>query len=665
MTDNLSISVSQAFEGNEFNHFLLSIKNDKLLISKKRLYMLLDNSGSMSGQRLDLVIHACKTIISSSDENVEISIFTFSSNTVKITNLEKMNTINKNIFLNELSSIRANGSTKLLNGLKDILNYIKSIPNDQLIESHCLVFTDGEPDEKEQILYTNLVNSFFSDTSFNCIIDVFGFGNSLSLDILNIIYTVGKGVFCYISDINMMATIFNNYLANLFSTIFNQIEISYEFESIVNSDINFNSIVIGSLLSSQERNFIIQLPVNTKFGYFNIKYNDLTNYEKVSKIIENVPTIEIDFEKYYLNKCRFDLINILKNINTDTLNMLKILYSKMNTDISILEESISKNDVQILMNDIISSDVNKGQIEKALHNYNSWGKYYLISIYQAHINEITINFKDLSIEKYSGIYAKNILSNLDNIFNSIPFVSSQRFVSQQSYQPVNSSMNNRQIDTSSINNRQIDASSFNNRYAGCFCGKSIINIFDKDRESYNGIYLENIKSGDILFYCNDYTIFVEYILKTKYIDQVLYKYVNNDSKNYTIGTSTHPVLENDKWIYLKDSMYSKKISSNDYEVDYLYSISAIKITNNNTISNVDFFELNNLKCATFGHGVLDDDNNNILSSTFWGQKILYMFHHFRNNSLLNNNVLTLNNNYYFIRDNNGWCTGINIDGIDY
>lgn len=641
MTDNLSISVSQAFEGNEFNHFVLTVKNDINLLPKKRLYMLLDNSGSMGGERLDLVIHSCKNIITSSNENIEISIFTFSSVTVQITNLQKITSNNKNIFLNKLSSIRANGSTKLLNGLKDILNYIKSIPNDELIESHCLVFTDGEPDEKEQILYTNLLNTFFNDTSFNCIIDVFGFGNSLSLDILNIIYTTGKGVFCYISDVNMMATIFNNYLANLFTTIFNQIELSYEIESIVNSDINFSSIVIGSLLSSQERNFIIQLPVKTKFGYFNIKYNDLTNYQKVSKIIENVPSIDIDFSKYYLNKCRFDLITILKNINSDTLNMLKNLYSKMNMDFSILEESISKNDVQILMNDIISSDINKGQLEKAFNNYNTWGKYYLISIYQAHLNEITINFKDLSIQKYSGTYAKSILSNLDNIFNSIPFVSSQ------SYQPV-------------------DASSFNNRYAGCFCGKSIINIFDKDTDSYNNIYLENIKSGDILFYSSDYTIFVEYILKTKYIDQELYKYVNNDTKNYTVGTSTHPVFENNNWIYFKDSMYSKKISSNDYEVDYLYNISTLKITNTNNISNVDYFELNNLKCATFGHGVLDNDNNNnILSSTFWGYKILYIFHNLRNNNLLTNNILILNNNYYFIRDNNGWCIGINIDGIDY
>jgi hypothetical protein len=40
----------------------------------------------------------------------------------------------------------------------------------------------------------------------------------------------------------------------------------------------------------------------------------------------------------------------------------------MNTDISILEESISKNDIKILIDDIISSDINKGQIEKALNN---------------------------------------------------------------------------------------------------------------------------------------------------------------------------------------------------------------------------------------------------------------------------------------------------------
>lgn len=646
--ENIKVSVSNPVDGLSFHHFLLTVKNNELNTPSKRLFLLLDNSGSMGLEnRLDLVLHLSKSIVTSSNENIEISIFTFSSNCVKINDLKKMDSNNKNQILNMIPQIIANGGTNLLNGLKYILDYIKSIPNPNLIDTHCLLFTDGEPDNKNINEYIGLLNSYFQDSSFNCIIDVFGFGNNLSLDILKIIYTTGKGVFCYVSDINMMATIFNNYLANLFNTVFNQVEISYEIENPITGDIHFNTIYVGNLLSSQERNFIIEIPHNTKLGYFNIKYNDLVNHTKSSKIIQNIEFQEIEFEKYYLHKYRFNLIDILKNIDNNTINNLRLLYSKMKEDMGILSENEYKNDIKILIEDITSFDQNKGQIEKAIQNFNGWGKYYLISIYQAHLNQITINFKDESIQKYSGNFVKNMVSSLDNIFNSITFVTTNYGRNQ-------------------YNNAPVSASSFNDRYAGCFSGSSKIKIYNQNTNNYDTIYLKEIKSGDILYYSTEYTLFVEYILKTKYVDQRLHKYINQENKDYIIGTSNHPIYENNKWIYLKDSIYSKKISPDYYDVEYLYNISVVKITSDNIISNFPYFELNDLKCSTFGHGYLNNNtSDNVLSSTFWGKTILNIFHQLRNDNLLVNNILTLDNNYDIIRDHNSWVSSLIINGIEY
>lgn len=62
------------------------------------------------------------------------------------------------------------------------------------------------------------------------------------------------------------------------------------------------------------------------------------------------------------------------------------------------------------------------------------------------------------------------------------------------------------------------------------------------------IELQNIKHGDRLF-SEDTTILVEYILKTRYIGQSLYK-LNN-----LVGTGNHQI-NTDNWIYLKDSIYA-------------------------------------------------------------------------------------------------------------
>jgi predicted metal-dependent peptidase len=58
------------------------INNESIEI---KLILVIDISGSMSGIRLDLVLHAIKVIINASNENVEIAIFTFDSIVRKIT----------------------------------------------------------------------------------------------------------------------------------------------------------------------------------------------------------------------------------------------------------------------------------------------------------------------------------------------------------------------------------------------------------------------------------------------------------------------------------------------------------------------------------------------------------------------------------------------------
>ena len=93
------------------------------------------------------------------------------------------------------------------------------------------------------------------------------------------------------------------------------------------------------------------------------------------------------------------------------------------------------------------------------------------------------------------------------------------------------------------------------------------------------------------------------------------------------------------------------------------------ICTDSTTKNVLSIILNGIECATFGHGDLDKDVSepkySILSSTFGGETILSIFNWLKQKRILQYNILTLNNNYQFIRNNNGWCIGIVINGLEY
>jgi uncharacterized protein with von Willebrand factor type A (vWA) domain len=102
----MKYSMSQLF-GEER---VFSIENTASTKAKKRICLLIDNSGSMSGSRINLVKHACKSIIKSSDGSIEIAIFTFSTKGVMVQQFYEMSDQNKDVFIQDITNIGIDGS---------------------------------------------------------------------------------------------------------------------------------------------------------------------------------------------------------------------------------------------------------------------------------------------------------------------------------------------------------------------------------------------------------------------------------------------------------------------------------------------------------------------------------------------------------------------------
>ena len=629
---------------------VFSIENTLSTKARKRLCLLIDNSGSMGGSRINLVKHACKSIIKSSDENIEISIFTFSSRGVRVQQFYQMTVENKDVFIQDITNIGIDNSTNLLAGLEITMNYIQSTPNPENIDTHLLVFTDGEPDNKDITQYQRLLEPFYSDNKKPCVIDVFGFGNSLSLDILKEIYTIGSGIFAYISDINMMGTIFGNYFANLVSTTVTNVKVSYELENEANGTTTIKTIEIGNLQSMQKKSYILDVPTGFTIGYVSIEYT--TDSGKEIERVETLPEVVVE-------EHQIDLIK-LRNIVIHTLNMFiqgrmsvhdakRELNEVYDTFVarfltgSVLLQYESVKEIQKLLFDIKSDHIQKGQILKSFDNMSGWGKYYPISLCQAHQTQTTINFKDQSLQLYSGSVAKTAYGEFNAIFDTIPFVQSS---SSSSY-------------SSSSSSYTPSAADYNRCGGGCFDENTIVSILDQNLEVQN-IPIKDLRRGHTLIDSNGTLKNIQFILKTKYSKQKMF------NLNGLIGTDTHPIFVNGNWIKMKDAIGAFEIS--DYDGAYLYTFSVINIEENNV--NSSSFELNGIPCAAFGHGNTDKEvthiEYNLLSSTFWGMHILEIFKTFDEHGLLVNGALTLEDNYEYIRDEkNGWIVGLKIDGVVY
>lgn len=643
----MNYSVSQLFGDQR----VFSIENTLSTKAKKRLCLLIDNSGSMSGSRINLVKHACKSIIKSSDENIEISIFTFSTRGVRIQQFYQMTEQNKNTFIQDITNIGIDGSTNLLAGLEITMNYIQSTSNPENIDTHLLVFTDGEADNKDISQYQRLLEPFYSDNKKPCVIDVFGFGNSLSLDILKQIYTMGSGIFAYISDINMMGTIFGNYFANLVSTSMTNIKVSYELENEANGTTTIKTIEIGNLQSTQKKSYILDVPTGFTIGFVSIEYT--TDSGKEIERVETLPEIAVEEQLIDLLKLRFFVIHSLNmfiqgrvpahDAKRELNDVYDTFVSRFLTDSALLQYE-SVKEIQKLLFDIKSNDVQKGQILKSFDNTGGWGKYYPISLCMAHKTQTTINFKDQSLQIYSGSVAKTAYGEFNAIFDTIPFVQSSSSSS---------------FSSSSYSSYTPSAADYNRCGGGCFDGEMIVSILNEKIEVQN-IPIKDLRRGHTLIDSNGKLKNIQFILKTKYSDQKMF------NLNGLIGTNTHPIFVNGNWIKMKDAFGAFEIS--DYDGAYLYTFSVINIEENNV--NSSSFELNGIHSAAFGHGNTDKDvthiEYNLLSSTFWGKRILEIFKIFEERGLLVNGVLTLEGDYEYVRDEkSGWVVGLKIGNVVY
>lgn len=646
-----SVSISKQFMFDGYSYQVLSISLDKYNHPIIALIIDMDISGSMSGSRIAIVIHAVKAIIESSNDNVYIAFQTFDSIPEIISEFIQMTRENKDLLLGKLDRIHAKGSTNLIDSLKSI--FISIQKTSLTCPIYVILLTDGEPDSKilsdyKLILDQNKIEGKFKIAS----LDIFGVGDRLNKKIIDLLTIETNGCFYYITDETMVADIFAYYFANIKTTIlFNgniRFEINSDFEIIKtdfigiiptsgqalqgsseNDSSNIYSLNVGNMQFSQIKKFLLKstssTPINIDSAVFTFINNEnifkTLRYSTESYELEEFNPILIDDTSVIPEMMKYDIYQLLSYIYTENIERLTCPFDIMMSKLDVIYRKYlpfsGEPQIQKYLNDLVNdADPNKGQIKKAIQNFSTWGNKYLWSLFFAYQKQITINDKDESIQSFSGSSSLLLISDFYQTFSRIPFVGVMRA----------------DIDYSNV------------RGGSCFKYDSPVTL-----KNGSVVLINQIQAGMELD-CGK----VIYMIMSLCIDP-LWKY-SISSSEFVIGTKNHPVLVNGSWIALMDCPGAIQEESNP-NGEYVYSL---------CIENSESFKIRNINVATIGHKIddLKIATHGKLASTFWGVTILRILAKLNKEGFLEDNLLRMKYDDHFVRDKNG-CYALFYQGITY
>ena len=631
---NLNVNATRfSEESNKSGHIEYSISNTRKDNELKPLDIgvLVDVSGSMSigvnpndnsknenvnVSRLDLTKHAIKSLIRTLPLNTRISLVTFSTSVkVKLDIIDGMisNETKRKHFIRIVDSLESENQTMIESGINKIIDVMsKDFIKDR--SSVIFVFTDGEPSNEENYV-KNCFDIKNNSSKYVIPIHTFGFGYDMKSYLLNYISKKTSGSYSFIPEAGMLATIFNNRLANVLTNIIDQTRIVIDLSSLYLNEITINIdtfqcsypyTLIGSNLiidiGSLQCDF--KKDVCFSFEYDSSKGDVIKIVNQNTKIIiDDIPLEKIiDIgTRCKRNHAREIFIHFLKNI-IDKWYEDKELYG-LTTDISIFKNKISEivaNLVQIsnscehkeekfYIGGLIK-DLN-GEVRKSLDNesnFKRWGIHYIPSLLNAHIHQVNNNFRDPGVQFYGGEIFRELRDHAVTQFNSHD-IEISRPSQNQSFRGSSASGGSSRSISRPFLNLRTPSTAFNVNSGPCFSPCSKVLMYDNSEK-----LVSDIKKNDEVYVSNGCKAKVVCVIHTK--SPTKYSTFPNGLKI----TPYHPVKE-DEW----------KIPENMYKSKY----EGINESYNFILDSGHMMNINGVTCCTLGHGFTD---NEVIRHEFFG-----------------------------------------------
>jgi uncharacterized protein YegL len=414
----IPILVSFSAENSDFN------LNER---SNVDLVCVIDQSGSMGGEKIKLVKDSFKFLLELLGDNDRLSVVAFQNNALRISKLTRTSAQNKKTLQEMINRINPSGGTNINSGVTMALEILKQrrFKNDQ---ATIFVLSDGVDNVGKQAkaLIQNTLNSYEQYESLigNYTLNTFGYGKDTDSEVMSAIAESKDGTFFFIEKLDMVDECFVDCLGSILTSVG---------ENVILSVSSLNSEILPGI------------SISKGLGGKNIWTwnNDKTEYiTKISKLILgktkdfilelNIPKSGVKLD----NIVEIPVVNI--NLSADNFNSgdsQKTVKKSLDLNMEFFSDNIDTTEQEIEDPELAynffrltlaeTMDQAKGFADKqkydqakqvliSLQNEITNSKYYNTSEkIKLIIEEIKIALKDVSPQEYTNSGSHNLISNMN------------------------------------------------------------------------------------------------------------------------------------------------------------------------------------------------------------------------------------------------------------
>ena len=346
-----------------------------------RLTCLIDTSGSMASgvnndefevTTLNLVKHAIVTMSHVMSDRDQLCIIVFSDDARVVMPYTNMNTDGHKQVESVLLPLSPNGGTNLADGLRKAVEVIEA-PADYF--DHILLLTDGQPSVSPPQGYQMYAKSLLKPYGHVSLHTV-GFGYSINVPLLSDLAKVTGGQFTFISDIQMLGTVFVHLISNLLSTVASRIRIGDSEH--------------GCLQQHQQRDLIHKDSMQSNVTYYRQgQRHSLRAPESIAHLNTQERTLWLQVLD---ESSRQEVVASLKR---KTSPLADAMVRDLESEMRLAFES---------------------------KNYDKWGQAYVMAMASAHLHQVCTNFKDSSLQQYSGKTVCDYVESGSFMFMKLPAI---------------------------------------------------------------------------------------------------------------------------------------------------------------------------------------------------------------------------------------------------
>jgi len=380
---------------------------------------------------LDVAKHSVQTIIQMLGAKDRLSLVTYSTTANVAMSLCAMNSAGKRKAKATVEKMHPDCSTNIWAGLMKGLQDLQGKRVDGKGRYQCiLLLTDGQPNISPPRGEAFMLKKFQdSNPEMKCVVHTFGFGYNLNTALLQQLAEVGGGSYSFIPDASLVGTVFVNAASNILVTQSHHAQLRLTpLNGAKFSDGKSLSRLPKGLRSKQdpETGTVIvdvgavhfgqpsQVMFNMSFGLkgkphlkAELVYTPTMCAKKNAcrrVMAESSLPIEADTEisaqvaRYLAVDC---IMSVIKHMNNDDMVEASSSLADAVKQIKNLPHDVALRDPRVAdtCKDLL------GQVKEAISRkdfFQRWGRHYLPSLAQAHLQQCCNNFKDPGVQHYGG-----------------------------------------------------------------------------------------------------------------------------------------------------------------------------------------------------------------------------------------------------------------------